>query len=201
MGRRARRARPRAYISYYPDLAVPGAADDGRRVRRAGASAAGVRRLVLLSGRGEDEAQQAEQRAARTSGADWTIVRCSWFNQNFSESFFLEPAARAGELALPAGDVREPFVDVDDIADVAVAALTEDGHAGELYELTGPRLLRFAEAVAEIAAAAGREIALRAGHAARSSRPGWREPGVPADVTAAARVPVRRGARRPQRAR
>jgi uncharacterized protein YbjT (DUF2867 family) len=84
-------------------------------------------------------------------------VRCSWFDQNFSESYFLEPLL-AGELALPVDAVGEPFVDVEDIADVAVAALTEDGHAGRLYELTGPRLLRFEEAVAEIAAASGREI-------------------------------------------
>jgi uncharacterized protein YbjT (DUF2867 family) len=54
--------------------------------------------------------------------------------------------------------VREPFVDADDIADVAVAALTEDRHVGQLYEVTGPRLLTFGEAVGEIAAAAGREL-------------------------------------------
>jgi uncharacterized protein YbjT (DUF2867 family) len=54
--------------------------------------------------------------------------------------------------------VPEPFVDADDIADVAVAALTDDRHIGEVYELTGPRLLTFAEAVAEIARATGREI-------------------------------------------
>ena len=84
-------------------------------------------------------------------------MRCGWFNQNFSESYLLDPVL-GGEVALPAGDVREPFVDADDIADVAVAALTEDGHAGQLYELTGPRLLTFAEAVGEIAEATGREI-------------------------------------------
>lgn len=91
------------------------------------------------------------------SGADWTILRASWFSQNFSESFFLEPVL-GGEVALPAGDVAEPFVDAEDIADVAVAALAEEGHAGQLYEMTGPRLLTFAEAVEEIAAAAEREI-------------------------------------------
>jgi uncharacterized protein YbjT (DUF2867 family) len=85
-------------------------------------------------------------------------VRSTWFAQNFSEDYMVE-GILAGELALPAGDVLEPFVDADDIADVAVAALTEDGHVGETYELTGPRLLTFAEAVAEIAAATGREIA------------------------------------------
>jgi uncharacterized protein YbjT (DUF2867 family) len=144
-----------AYISYYPDLAAPGAADaigelSGLAVR------IGVRRLVLLSGRGEDEAQRAE-RALQDSGADWTVVRCSWFAQNFSEGAFAESIA-AGELALPVDAVGEPFVDAEDIADVAVAALTEPGHAGELYELTGPRLLTFAEAVGEIAAASGRDV-------------------------------------------
>jgi uncharacterized protein YbjT (DUF2867 family) len=54
--------------------------------------------------------------------------------------------------------VPEPFVDADDIAAVAVAALTEDGHAGQVYDLTGPRLLTFEEAVAEISAAAGRTV-------------------------------------------
>jgi uncharacterized protein YbjT (DUF2867 family) len=82
---------------------------------------------------------------------------CAWFSQNFSEKYLLEPLL-SGEVVLPAGDVPEPFVDADDIADVAVAALTEDGHAGEVYELTGPRMLTFADAVAEIGEATGREI-------------------------------------------
>ena len=64
----------------------------------------------------------------------------------------------AGEVTLPAGDTPEPFVDVDDIADVAFAALTDERHVGELYELTGPRLLTFEEAVEEIARAAKRPI-------------------------------------------
>ena len=144
-----------AYVSFYPDLAVPGSVAAVAAFAEA-ALAVGCRRLVLLSGRGEPEAQAAE-RAVQDSGADWTVVRCSWFDQNFSESYFREPLL-AGELALPVGDVGEPFVDADDIADVAVAALTEPGHAGRLYELTGPRLLTFADAVAEIAAATGREL-------------------------------------------
>ena len=93
----------------------------------------------------------------RDSGAELTIVRSTWFAQNFSEDYMLEHVL-SGEVALPAGDTPEPFVDADDIADVAVAALTDDRHIGELYELTGPRLLTFAEAVAEIAEATGREI-------------------------------------------
>ncbi len=144
-----------AYISYAPDLAIPGATDTIRAfVERAVEH--GVRRLVLLSGRGEEEAQECELIIQRPD-IEWTVVRCSWFSQNFSEGAFLEMVL-AGEIALPAGEVREPFVDVDDIADVAVAALTEDGHAGQVYDLTGPRLLTFAEAVDEIARATGRAI-------------------------------------------
>jgi uncharacterized protein YbjT (DUF2867 family) len=144
-----------AYVSYYPDLSVPGAAETVKAFAEL-AVKSGVKRLVLLSGRGEPGAELAEQ-AVRDSGASWTILRCSWFSQNFSEGAFREQVM-SGEVALPFGSVREPFVDADDIADVAVAALTRDGHAGQLYELTGPRLLTFAEAVAEIAKATGREI-------------------------------------------
>jgi uncharacterized protein YbjT (DUF2867 family) len=144
-----------AYVSYYPDVAAPGAPETIEELVDV-ALTAGVERLVLLSGRGEEEAQRAEE-ALQRSGAAWTIVRSSWFSQNFSEAHFREPLL-AGELALPVGDVGEPFVDADDIADIAVAALTEDGHVGELYEVTGPRLLTFAEAVAEIARATGREL-------------------------------------------
>lgn len=148
----------RMYVTYYPDLAVPGAVDK-ICLLIALAAELGVRRLVLLSGRGEEEAQRAEE-VVRGSSTEWTILRCSWFNQNFSESYLLD-SVLAGEVVLPAGDVGEPFVDADDIADAAVAALTEDGHAGRLYELTGPRLVTFAEAVAEIAEATGREIRYR----------------------------------------
>ena len=144
-----------AYVSYYPDLAVPGA-PEAIGALAAVAIETGVRRLVLLSGRGEEEAQRAE-RVLQASGADWTIIRCSWFNQNFSEDYLVDPV-RSGEVVLPVGDVREPFVDADDIADVAVAALTEDGHSGQSYELTGPRLLTFAQAIEEIAKATGRDI-------------------------------------------
>ncbi|RKQ91737.1 uncharacterized protein YbjT (DUF2867 family) [Solirubrobacter pauli] len=144
-----------AYLAYFPDLAVPGAADTVGDFARA-AAAAGVTRLVLLSGRGEPEAQRAEREVA-AAGVPTTVVRCSWFAQNFSESFMLD-GVLAGTVALPADGTPEPFVDAEDIADVAVAALTEDGHAGEVYELTGPRALRMDEAVAELAAATGRPL-------------------------------------------
>jgi uncharacterized protein YbjT (DUF2867 family) len=143
------------YISYYPDLAIPGAAQTIEQFTKL-AVKKGVQKLVLLSGRGEEEAQQCE-RAGMNAGVDWTIVRASWFCQNFSEGNFLEPIL-AGHVALPAGNTGEPFIDVDDIADVAVAALTEEGHSKKLYEVTGPRLLTFKEAIGEIAKATGRTI-------------------------------------------
>jgi uncharacterized protein YbjT (DUF2867 family) len=142
------------YVSHYLD-AVPGAAEAVGSFAEL-AVATGVRRQVLVGGRGEPEAERVEQ-AVRSSGAELTIVRSTWFAQNFSEAGFLDYVL-AGEVVLPAADTPEPFVDVDDIADVAVAALTEEGHEGELYELTGPRLLTFEEAVEEIARAAGRDI-------------------------------------------
>jgi uncharacterized protein YbjT (DUF2867 family) len=144
------------YVVYYPDLAFPGAADTLGAFAAAAARHA-VRRLVLLSGRGEEEAVETE-RAVQAAFPDATVLRASWFAQNFSEHFLLGPVLD-GVIALPAGDVPEPFVDVEDIADVAVAALTRDGHAGATYELTGPRALGFAEAAAEIARAAGRPVA------------------------------------------
>jgi uncharacterized protein YbjT (DUF2867 family) len=144
-----------AYVTYYPDLAIPGAADTVGAFAEL-AVKSGVRRLVLLSGRGEEGALLSEQ-AVQNSGADWTILRSTWFSQNFDEGFFLDQIL-SGEVALPVGDVQEPFVDADDIADIAVAALTDGRHVGQLYELTGPRLLTFPEAIRDIAHAAGREI-------------------------------------------
>jgi uncharacterized protein YbjT (DUF2867 family) len=144
------------YVAYAPDLAFPGAAEQVGAFADL-AVASGARRLVQLSGRGEEGAERGEQ-AVTDSGADWTLVRSSFMFQNFSESFWLEPV-RAGELAFLAGeDLAEPFIDAEDIADVAVAALTDDRHVGQLYEVTGPRLLTFAAAVAEIAKATGRTI-------------------------------------------
>lgn len=143
------------YIAYQPDLAVPGAVEVIQRfVDKAVAS--GVQHLVLLSGRGEPEAELCEQ-IVQQSGVAWTILRASFFAQNFSEGLLLD-SVLSGEIVLPIDDVSEPFVDVDDIADVAVVALTENGHAGQVYELSGPRLLTFAEATTEIAQATGRSI-------------------------------------------
>ncbi len=169
-----------AYVSFFPDLAIPGA-PEAIAAFADQALNAGVRRLVLLSGRGEEEAQRAEQ-MLQDSGADWTVVRCSWFAQNFSEGYMLE-SLLAGELALPVADVPEPFVDADDIADVAVAALTQDGHSGQVYELTGPRLLTFAEALAEIGGATGRDLRLTR-VAIEDFEAALAADGVPTDLTA-----------------
>jgi len=143
------------YLSYAPDLAVPGATDTVRRFV-ARAIDTGVKRLVLLSGRGEEEAQACE-RIVQESCAEWTVVRASWFMQNFSEGEFSGMVVD-GAITLPAADVPEPFIDINDIADVAVAALVEDGHTHEIYEVTGPRLMTFTDLAREISQAAGRTI-------------------------------------------
>jgi uncharacterized protein YbjT (DUF2867 family) len=126
------------------------------------AVAAGVRRLVLLSAPGADSPEHPmydAERSVRDSGAQWTILRPGWFAQNFSEGFW-RPAVLAGALALPTGAGRTPFVDAEDIADLATAALTDPRHAGRTYLLTGPRALSFGEATALISAATGRTVRL-----------------------------------------
>ncbi|AZM57977.1 NmrA family transcriptional regulator [Streptomyces sp. WAC 01529] len=145
-----------AHLAYLPDVGAPGAAEAVGAFSRL-AVEMGVGRLTLLSARGEHQAH-ATERAVRDSGARWTVVRASWFSQNLSEGPLLAEM-RAGELVFPAGEVLEPFIDTRDIGDVVVAALTGgDRFAGRTLDLTGPRLLSFRQAVAEISAAAGRDI-------------------------------------------
>jgi uncharacterized protein YbjT (DUF2867 family) len=145
-----------AYISYQPDLAVPGALQTiGAFFEQA--LDCGVEKLVLLSGRGEAECLEAEAKLQATR-ADWTILRASWFYQNFTEGFFSD-SILAGEIALPGTLAAEPFVDAEDIAEIAVAALTTSRHSRRLYELTGPQAFTFGEAVAQIGKALGRDIA------------------------------------------
>jgi len=144
-----------AYITYQPDLAVPQALSAVKKFVDL-ASAVGLEHIVLLSGRGEAGAQRAE-RVLMNSGLSWNIVRASWFAQNFSESFMLE-GILAGELLLPAGDDVEPFIDIDDIADVAVAALTKPELRNKLFEVTGPRALTFAQCIQEISEALGKPV-------------------------------------------
>jgi len=143
------------YITYYPDLGMPQAPEKIRAFAER-AVRLGVNRLVLLSGRGEEGAMRSEQ-MLQQSGAAWTVLRANWFCQNFSENFLVDQV-RAGVVALPVGGVKEPFVDADDIADAAVAALTDSSHIGQVYELSGPSAISFAEATAMIANATGRNI-------------------------------------------
>jgi uncharacterized protein YbjT (DUF2867 family) len=145
-----------AFVAYYPDLAAPQGADDIAALVSV-AQAAGLKRMVLLSGRGESGAVRSEN-ILRDSGLGYTVLRAAFFNQNFSEGL-MYPGVMGGVLALPAGQRREPFVDVDDIAEIAASALTDDRHHNRLYELTGPRLLSFADAVAEVSKVTGRDIA------------------------------------------
>ncbi|MEL7003360.1 MAG: NmrA family NAD(P)-binding protein [Bacteroidota bacterium] len=147
-----------AYIVYYPDLAVPGAKEAIDSLAKA-AKAEGLKKVVLLSGKGEKEAELCEK-IISDSGLNYTIVRASWFSQNFSEGFFIDPIL-AGHVALPMAEVKVPFVDVNDIAEMVVEALMDDQHNGRLYELTGPRAITFKEAIAEISRATGRDIGFR----------------------------------------
>ena len=143
------------YLSYFPDLAVPQAPSAIRNFCNI-AKTEGVEHIVLLSGRGEPAAQTCED-IVKGSGVEWSIFRSSWFNQNFSEGAFAE-MVETGIIALPVNNVLEPFIDVNDIADVAVAALTEAQHRHQVYEVTGPRLLSFSDIAKELSRALGREI-------------------------------------------
>ncbi|OMQ11867.1 NmrA family transcriptional regulator [[Flexibacter] sp. ATCC 35103] len=143
------------YITFQPDLAIPSAADSIEKFTKL-ATESGVQKMVLLSGRGEKEAQICEG-IVKTNAKNWTIVRASWFNQNFSESIFLDPVL-VGIVALPRAEALEPFIDADDIAEVVTVSLLEEKHNKQTYELTGPRLLSFEQAVNEIANASGRNI-------------------------------------------
>ncbi|WP_171103614.1 SDR family oxidoreductase [Ruegeria sp. HKCCD7255] len=143
------------YVNYHPDYAFPGAVENLTRFTRVAASC-GVERLVILTGRGEHHAQLGEEVIAK-SGLDFTIVRSAWFAQNFSEGSLWEPAME-GVVPMPGGDLEEPIIDIDDLADVIVEALTGAGHSGQTYECTGPRLLSFAEVADILSGAMGRRV-------------------------------------------
>ena len=145
----------KAYVTYFPDLAFPGAVEKLEAFTKV-ARESGLQHIVLLSGRGEHFATQGEE-IVRDSGLPFTIVRAAWFAQNFSEGYLRDPIL-GGVLPMPGGDIKEPIIDIDDIADVVVAALTEDGHIGERYEVTGPRLMTFAEMAKVLSTTLGRHI-------------------------------------------
>lgn len=145
------------YVTFQPDLAIPQSVEIITHFVDT-AKQAGITKLVLLSGRGDPKNMDCED-IVIGSGLDHTIVRASFFMQNFSEGFWLEEIL-GGELTVPAGTAKEPFVDADDIADVVVEALLDDAHNGKIYELTGPELLSFRDAVLKISTPLGREIKL-----------------------------------------
>ncbi len=144
-----------AYVTYQPDLAVPNAESDIQAFVEV-AKNEGVEHIVLLSGRGEEGAEKAEQILIK-SGLDWNVIRASWFAQNFSEAFMAEGVLN-GDLVLPAANTPEPFIDTDDIAEVAVAALIDSSKRNRLYEVTGPELLTFQDCVDEISKQLGKKI-------------------------------------------
>jgi uncharacterized protein YbjT (DUF2867 family) len=143
------------YVTYYPDLAVPDAELDMKAFVEL-AKEKDIKHVVLLSGRGEEGAQKAET-VVKESGLSWNIVRASWFMQNFSESFMLD-GIQSSELILPEAKAREPFIDVDDIADVVVAALTRIDLNNQLLEVTGPEMLTFTDCVKTISEATQQHI-------------------------------------------
>ncbi len=145
----------KAYVTYFPDLAFPEAVEKLEAFTKV-AAASGLEHLVLLSGRGEHHARLGEE-VVRASGIPFTLVRSAWFAQNFSEGYLRDPI-EAGILPMPGGAVAEPIIDIDDIASVVVAALTQEGHTGALYEVTGPRLMTFAEMADVLSTATGRPI-------------------------------------------
>ncbi len=145
----------RMYVTYYPDLAVPGAKESVESLTYL-AKEMGVKKIVLLSGKGETEAE-ASEKIVMGSGVDYTIVRASWFNQNWSESFFLDPIL-SGEVALPMSDVLIPFVDADDIAEVAATVLMDDTYNGEIIEVTGPELITFKDIIGMISTSSDRSL-------------------------------------------
>lgn len=148
-----------AYITYYPDLAVPGAREAIRQLTEV-ALRQGLEKVVLLSGKGEQEAEKCEEIVAN-SGLNYTLVRASWFNQNFSESFLLEPIL-AGHVTLPMPNAKIPFVDADDIAEVVTKVLLDDTYNGQTITVTGPRKLTFQEVIGEISEETKRPIGFQA---------------------------------------
>ena len=145
----------KAYVTYFPDLAFPGAIEKLEAFAQV-ALDTGLQHIVLLSGRGEHFASMGEE-VIRNSGLGFTIVRSAWFAQNFSEGYLRDPIL-GGALPMPGGDIAEPIIDIDDIADVVVAAPTENGHLGERYEVTGPRLMTFREMAEVLTETLGRPI-------------------------------------------
>ncbi|KUH38321.1 MULTISPECIES: NmrA family NAD(P)-binding protein [Streptomyces] len=118
------------------------------------ARAAGVRRLTVLHGGGPTPVEEA----VRASGLPWTVAMPVEFMANTLE--WAEPVRRGDEVREPFPDRLSALVHEADIGAVVAAALTEDGHAGHEYLLTGPQALTLRERVEAIAAARGRAVRL-----------------------------------------
>jgi uncharacterized protein YbjT (DUF2867 family) len=151
-----------AYLA--PPVGPTGLAQAGRFVQQAADD--GLRRLVLLSGRGVGSAgrdfavydgQLDLENAVKASGLDWTIVQPAWFAQGFSEDF-LRHHVLAGELRLSAGTGAEAWIDTNDVGDVMTAALLSEAYAGHVLALSGPRPLTMTEIADELTTATGRPI-------------------------------------------
>jgi uncharacterized protein YbjT (DUF2867 family) len=151
-----------AYLA--PPVGPTGLAQAGRFIKQAAKE--GLRRVVLLSGRGVGspgrdfavyDGQLALEDAVKASGADWTIIQPAWFAQGFSEDF-LRYHVLAGEIRVSAGDGGEAWIDTNDVGDVMTAVLLDEAHTGATYAISGPRYLNMAEVAAELSAATGRPI-------------------------------------------
>jgi len=148
-----------AYVTYSPDLAFPGA-DKQIAALAEVLVTHGITRVVLLSGRGELGAE-ASERALQAAIPTAVVVSCSFFTQNFTEGPFLT-GVLDGQIAMPASaTVVEPFLDIDDLADVVVTALLSDTHQGTTLELTGPEALTFPSVLHVLGEQAGRTVSFR----------------------------------------
>ncbi len=125
---------------------------------------AGVRRIVVLSVKGADRIvvlpHHAMEKRVMARDLDWTMLRPADFMQNL-EDVHRDAIRERGEIAVPAGRGRSPFVDVEDVAAVAALALTRDGHARRGYPLTGPASIGFDRVAEALTAALGRTIRYR----------------------------------------
>jgi len=151
------------------------------------AKAAGVRRIVKLSVNGADadatnsflRGHARVDRLIEDSGMAWTFVRPTFFMQNWV--LYNAPAVRAGQpVYANAGSSRIGWVDTRDIAAVAAAALTDAGHDGRIYDLTGPEALSYAEVAGRLGKLLGREVKYVA-VSDRAAFDAMRGAGVPAD--------------------
>ncbi|HWW74519.1 MAG TPA: SDR family oxidoreductase [Pyrinomonadaceae bacterium] len=128
------------------------------------AGRAGVRHVVKFSAIGADAAApegfgrwhgQSEE-LLKSSGLAWTMLQPNFFMQNLLGQ--AAQIAATGAVYQPVGDARASFIDTRDIAAVVARALTEEGHEGQTYVLTGPEALSYSDVAAKLSEATGREI-------------------------------------------